>query len=265
MEVRVDLRGEIVIDDDIDVSKVHAAAHEVRRDEDARLGLLELPVRLRALRLGHRSACDDGREVVSVEDAAELLGVVGLVDKDDDLVELDVVEELCEPACLRVEVDLVKVLHDVVEGQHAELVDDDLLRVLHERPARPADLLVDGRREHHHLLGLGRRDEDALDVPAVLLEEDVALVHDKEAHGVEVEHLALDEGEQAPRGPHNNVGTHLEEGGDVVVLLGAPAVELGNPDVGEVLGEAAELVRDLDGELVGVDDNDGLDLLYLNR
>lgn len=263
MEVGVDLGGEVVVDDDIDVGKVHATAHKVCGDKDTRLGLLEIVVRLGTLRLRHAGAGHNGGEVIGAEDAAELLGVAGGVDKDDDLIELDIVEEFCQTACLRIVIHFVKVLDDIVEREDAELVDNDLLRLSHEGAAQLTDALVDGRREHHHLLGLGGGHEDVLDVAAVLLEEDIALIDNKEADGVQVEHLAVDEGAETPGSANNDVGTLLHEGGDVLVLLGATAIESGDADVGEVFGETTELVGDLHGKLVSVDNDKRLDLLYI--
>lgn len=153
--------------------------------------------------------------------------------------------------------------------------------ILHELATHRTDLLAQSRTEHHDLLLVGRQSEDLLHVtPHVcggieafsqsshlihhfyvrrkmealltqLFQHLVALVQHKVLDVLHAEGLVPNEGQGAPRSPHNNVRAVLLQG-VLVVLDGHPPEEHGNLHAGHVLGEALVLLADLEGQLPSV-------------
>lgn len=135
----------------------------------------------------------------------------------------------------------------------------DLHGVLAEFLADRSDLLGEGGGEHHDLLLVGGCAEDLLDVAAhvEVLEDAVALVHNKMLDLVKLEALLPDEVEDPAGSSDDDVrGLGLED--LLVELLVDSSVEDGGLDFSEVFGEALVLMGNLEGELAGVaEDEDG--------
>lgn len=103
-------------------------------------------------------------KVALAEQLVQLGSTDGALDKDDDLVELELIEEVVELAVLLLLIELDVVLLQTVQGELGVLVDVVLGGVLHELAADGLDLLGEGGREHHDLLLVGSGTEDVLDV-----------------------------------------------------------------------------------------------------
>lgn len=195
----------------------------------------------------------DGREVAVDEQFVERGGARDRLDKDDELVELERVEEVDELAVLGRLLELHVVLLQAVERELGALVDVDLVRVVHELLADRAHLGRERGREHHDLLLVRRRLEDALDVAAhvELLEHLVALVEHKLLELGDVEVLLVDERQHAAGRADDDVRLVVLERRDVLLDADA-AVEDGGAHLRQVLLEAVKLVADLERELARV-------------
>jgi len=106
----------------------------------------------------------DGGEVTLAQQLVELGGAESALHKDDDLVELQLVEQLVELAVLLALLEGDVVLLETVQRQLGVLVDVMLRRVLHELPADGLDLVRQSGGEHHDLLLLRRGPEDLLNI-----------------------------------------------------------------------------------------------------
>lgn len=106
----------------------------------------------------------NGRELALPEELVELGSTDRALDKDDDLVELQVVKKLVELPVLLTLFQLDVVLLETVKSQLGVLVDIMLGRVLHELPTDRLDLVRQCRTEHHDLLLLRSCTEDVLDI-----------------------------------------------------------------------------------------------------
>lgn len=135
MEVRVSVSGGIVVDDDVDTLDVDTTTKDVGGDEDTLLEGLELLETRNTLWLGKGRVDADGGEVALLEKGVELGCALDRLDKDTDLVELEVVEEVVELAVLLAFLELEVVLLETMEGELGLVVDVDFqgLRVRCER------------------------------------------------------------------------------------------------------------------------------------
>jgi hypothetical protein len=122
-----------------------------------------------------RVHCSAG-EVALAEKLIELGASNSRLDEDDDLVELQAIEKVVKLAVLLLLVKLHVVLLQTVQRQLLLVVYIDLERVLHKLLADNADVLVQGGREHHHLLVLRSSTEDGLDVVAHVYERSAGLM-----------------------------------------------------------------------------------------
>lgn len=106
----------------------------------------------------------DGGEIAFAQKLVELGSTKRALDKDDDLVELELIQQLIKLAVLLTLLERDIVLLKTVEGELGVLVDVMLRRVLHELAADGLDFLRKGGREHHDLLLLGSSTEDVLNI-----------------------------------------------------------------------------------------------------
>lgn len=233
----------------------------------------------------------DGRKVALAEKLVQLGSADSALDKDDDLVELKVVEKLIQLSVLLALLQLNVVLLETVESELGVFVDIVLCGILHEFAANGLDAFGKRGGKHHDLLLLGGGAEYILHVgthicvcvlkhdcyPVVtwrvaltgLVEHLVTLVKDKDADASETESLVADESLETTGGADNDVRASVLglEGLDVV-LDGSTTVEDTGLDVRHVLAESVVFVSDLVGQLTSVaHDNhrdlaiNGLDLL----
>ena len=103
---------------------------------------------------------------ILVKHLVQLYGVVNMAHKDDDLVELELinqVHQLCDLLTL-FKADIV--LAQAMQGELAFLLDEDLGRVAHELAACDLDLIREGSGKHHNLLAVRGALKDLLDIVA---------------------------------------------------------------------------------------------------
>lgn len=184
VQVRVGVGGEIVIDGEVDALDINTTAEDISGNTDTLVELLELLVALDTrwrsancpgqcrtrmdlplLLADTRVNCDTG-EVALAQQLVQLVGTLGALDEDDNLVELEVVQKLIQLAVLLLLVELDVVLLQAVEGELGIIIDIDLQRVAHELLADGTNLLGEGGTEHHNLLVGGSCTEDFLDITA---------------------------------------------------------------------------------------------------
>jgi hypothetical protein len=271
VEVRAGVVGKVVVDGQVDTLDVDTTAENVSGNTDALLELLELLVATDTFFLADARVDGDRGEVALAEKLVQLSGTSGAPDKNDDLVELEVIEKLVELAVLLLLLKLDVVLLKTVEGELRILIHVVLSRVLHKLLADGLDGLGQGGREHHNLLLLRSGTEHILDIGAHvrLVEHLVAFIKNENADTAKSEGLVADESLKTSGGTDNDVGASvLVLQGLHVGLDGSTTVEDASLDVGHVLAETVVLVANLVGELTSVahdhDGNlavDGLDLL----
>jgi len=259
MEVGVGIARHVVINDNVDLLDVDTATEDFSGNQNSVLQVLESIVDLDALLLSQITVHGLGRKGLLVEDLSQFYGVGHSLNKDDDLVKIECVDEIRQLGVLFVLLELHVVLLETMEGQLALVLDKNFSSITHELPAGELNVTGEGGGEHHDLLGVRGIFEDLLDVGphAHLVEESVTLVEHEHLQVVEIEVLGLDEGEDAAGGADDDVRWvgSLEQLD--VVLHGFSTVDNLGAECLHVLGEAEELVFDLVGQFAGVADNQG--------
>jgi hypothetical protein len=183
VQVGVGIGGKIVVNGKVDTLDIDTTAEDISGDTDTLVELLELLVALDTRGLLAMSRCascqrnlpllladtgvdSDTGEVALAQQLVELVGTLGALDEDDNLVELQVVQQVVQLAVLLLLAQLDVVLLETVQGELGVVIDVDLKRVAHELLADRANLLRESGAEHHDLL-VGRSGaENLLDVTA---------------------------------------------------------------------------------------------------
>ena len=109
------------------------------------------------------------REVTLAQQLVKLIRTESALNKDDDLVKLEAVQQLVELTVLLRFAEFDVVLLETVQSELGVIIDIDFQRVSHELLANRPDLLREGGTEHHDLLVGGGGAEDLLDVAAHVL------------------------------------------------------------------------------------------------
>ena len=104
------------------------------------------------------------RQVAFVEDLSKFDCVGYRLNKDDDLVEVETVNEVHELLDLLVGLELDVVLFEAVEGELRVVFNEHLGGVAHELAADILYISGECGCKHHHLLVVGCRSENLLDV-----------------------------------------------------------------------------------------------------
>lgn len=120
--------------------------------------------KLLPLLLAHAGVDRDTREIALAQQLIELIGTESTLDKNDNLVELEAIQELVQLAVLLRFAELDIVLLQTVQSELGVVVNVNLERVSHELLANRADLLRKRGTEHHDLLVGGGSAEDLLDI-----------------------------------------------------------------------------------------------------
>lgn len=183
MQVGIGIGGKIVVDGQVDTLDINTTAEDISGDADTLVELLELLVTLdtRGLSaMSRRVSCQrnlpllladtgvdsDTGEVALAQELVELVGTLGALNEDDDLVELQVVQQVVQLAVLLLLAELDVVLLETVKGELGVVIHIDLERVAHELLADRANFLGEGSAEHHNLLVGRSSTEDLLDITA---------------------------------------------------------------------------------------------------
>lgn len=184
MEVGISVGGKIVVDGKVDALNIDTTSKDISGNTDTLVEFLEFLVtfdtilksvgetrrsnasmNLPLLLADTRVDCNTG-EVALAQQLVQLVGTLSALDKNDDLVELKVVQKLVQLAVLLLLVQLDVVLLQAVKSELGVVIDVDLQRVTHELLANGTDLLGESGAEHHNLL-IGRGGtEDFLDITA---------------------------------------------------------------------------------------------------
>ena len=225
----------------------------------------------------------DTGEIALAQQLVQLVGTKSALHKDDDLVELEVVQELVQLTVLLLLAELDIVLLQTVESELGIIVNVYLERVPHELLADGTDLLGKGGAEHHDLLVGRSRTENFLDVaahvwqakktklewiPSIknsslqltnLVEHLVTLIKNKSLDVAQGQLLVANQRIQATGSGDNDVGISLLVGQYLHILLdGGTSVEDCSLDIGQIFRETRILVLDLVSQLTSVaHDEDG--------
>src|SRR3569833_214315 len=114
------------------------------------------------LLMAHARMNRDGREVALPEERVEFGCTQRALNKDDVLIELQLVQKFVELTILLLLLERDVVLLKAVQRQLGVFVDVVFRRVLHKLPADGLDLIRERCREHHYLLLLRSGSEDLL-------------------------------------------------------------------------------------------------------
>lgn len=188
MQVGAGIAGQIVVDGQVDALNIDTTSEDISGNADTLLEILELLVAadtiyrvsllsIRAstcsnvpLFLADAGVDSDGREVAFAQKLIQFVRTSSALDKDNNLVELQIIEQVVQLAVLLLLIQLDVVLLESVQSELCVLVDVMLCRVLHELAADGLDVLSQGSGEHHHLLMRRCGTEYVLDVSAHVLE-----------------------------------------------------------------------------------------------
>ena len=164
MEVGVGIARHVVINDNVDLLDVDTATEDFSGNQNSVLQVLESIVDLDALLLGQVTVHGLGGKGLLVEDLSQFYGVGHSLNKDDDLVKIECVDEIRQLGVLFVLLELHVVLLETMEGQLALVLDKNFSSITHELPAGELNVTGEGGGEHHDLLGVRGIFEDLLDV-----------------------------------------------------------------------------------------------------
>lgn len=220
----------------------------------------------------------DTGEVALPQKLVQLVGTESALDKDNDLVELQIVEKVTEFAVLLLFAQLDVILLKTMKCELSVVVDVHLERVTHELLADRPDFLRESGTEHHNLLLCWGGAEDFLNITAhvyTILAIDLSSITKKLTNLVKhlitfIENESLDVAKrqllitdkcvQATRGTDNNVGSGLLVAEELNILLhGSTSVENGSLHLRKVFAESGIFVLDLISQLTGVAHNQDLD------
>ena len=257
VDVVLDVVGEVVVEDGLDVVHVDAARGHVGGDEEFEAGLAELVHHAVALGLVHVAVQTFGGVALRVQVFDEFVHHALGVAEDDAELEVVNVDEAGEdfdfPAAVHLEVDLL----DGGDG-HGRLLHADVLRGLGVALDEVADGPRHGGAEEDGLARGGRGLEDVLDVVAEAhVQHDVGLVEDEHLELVEAQGAALHVVHDAAGGADDNLRALAEA--DELAVVGLAAVDGQGVDAALKEGEFVDLFADLDGELAGGAEDEDLD------
>lgn len=133
----------------------------------------------------------DGRDGLFIQVLAEEVGSFCFSDKDDDLVELQLIDQFEKSFDFFIFSDFQIILSKTMKSQFGFIVNKDLLLLLHELDTNLTYSLAHGGTEHHDLLVSGSLFEDVLHIAShvQLLQDFVALVEYKELEFIEFQVL----------------------------------------------------------------------------
>lgn len=257
MDVLGGVRGEVVVDDEVDLLDVDAPAQQIGGDEDAGRARTELLHHVDALGHLHVAADAGHHELVLPQLVGELLDALLPVGEDHALRDHHVLVELDERAeLLAVLLQRDVELFDTVQRQLLVL-HQDLDWVLHELVRHLHDLRGHRGREQAHLDVVRQVLENFSDfVNKAPAEHLVGLVEHNDLEVVGLEGLALDEILDPSWSADNNLNAAIPEGVPVFLRVGAADAAAG-VDV-EELAEAEDDLVDLLSELASGRQDDGL-------
>ena len=252
MHVLVDVGGQVEVDDELDVGDVETARRHRRGDQDGPAGAAEGAQRLLALRLALVAVYADGRIVLVLQVALELVGAALRLHKDERQRVRIGAQQVDEKRALLVLLDPLEALRDHHgRAAHASHRQEDV--VVEEVARQHLYLLGKGGREHHGLTQADAGHVASLDNVAYLrleahVEHAVGLVQHQVGDVLEADLAALVQVDEAAGRGHQYVAAHVQVA-HLVLDVGA-AVDDARTDA-RPIGELARLLVDLERELAG--------------
>ena len=141
-------------------------------------------------------------------------------------------------------------------------LNDHLHRVILILPGNGHDVPIGGGGEHHQLAVAGRGLDNFADIlHKAHLQHFVGLVQHHGVNPVQFERAAVHVVQQPPRGGHHDLGLAPEPG--KLFVHGLAAVNAGNPDLWDILGQFGQLVGDLLGQFPGGTEHNLLNFGFL--
>ena len=259
VDVGLVVLGAGVVDDVGHTSYVDAAGGDVGADEHLELVLAELGHRLLARDLCHVAVQRGGVEAALGQVVGDALGLALGAGEDDHLVAVLGLQDATD------DLGLVEVVGEVDElrggrdgGVLVRRLGADVHRVPHVGAGQGHDGGRHGRGEEHRLAGLGRHRDELVDVgQKAEVKHLVGLVEDEGVHVGEVEGAAVGEVDEPTGRADDDVDAGVE--GLELRLVADTAVD-GEDAQAEVLGGEGEVGGDLERELAGRGDDQGLRL-----
>jgi hypothetical protein len=124
--------GHIVVDDNVDTFEVDTTTEDISGDKNTRLVFLEVVVHLQTFFLRHTTIDASRREVAFAEELVQFLATTNIVDKNDDLVEFESIQEIGKLAVLFRFSEFDVVLKKTVESEFGLIINVDFDGVLSE-------------------------------------------------------------------------------------------------------------------------------------
>lgn len=140
VQVGVAVSRHIVVEHNVDLLDIDAAAEDLSGDKDAVLEVLEALVDLDPLVLAEVTVHGLGRQSLLVQDLGQLDCVRDGLDEDDDLVEVKGIDQVSQLGVLLVFGELHVVLLQTVQGELRLVLDEDLSWVAHKLTAGNFDV-----------------------------------------------------------------------------------------------------------------------------
>jgi hypothetical protein len=164
MEVSIGISRHVVVENNVNFLNINTTSENFSGNKNAMLEFLEAIVDLDALLLSEVTVHGFRRESLLVEDFSQLDCVRYSLDKDDDLVEVERINEVSQLGVLLVLIKLHVVLLQTMESEFALILDQYFSRVAHELLTSELDVARKGGSEHHNLLVVRSFLENVLDV-----------------------------------------------------------------------------------------------------
>ena len=151
MEVLVWLSWHVVVNDHIDLFNINTSSEKIGRHQDSIFVLFELSVDSQSVFDLHGRVAGSTWEPGVTDDLVKFFGVFLSFHKDDNLVEVQIIEELDELLDFLVFLKSHVELLQTEEGEIFLLINENLLWVLHVHSADILSLRRHGGWEHHDL------------------------------------------------------------------------------------------------------------------
>jgi len=135
MEVSIGVSRHVIVENNVDFLNIDSTSEDLSSNKNAVLEFLEAIVDLDALLLSEVTVHGLGRKGLLVEDLGQLYGVGDGLNKDDDLVKIERINQIGQLGVLFVLLELHVVLLKTMEGQLAFVLDKNFGGVAHELPA----------------------------------------------------------------------------------------------------------------------------------
>ena len=250
VDVVVDVRGQVVVDDVRDVRDIETTSSNGSSDKDGRATRTEglqgrLTLALSAVTVNGRS-----REVVDQEEVGEHVGHALRLNEDEGEAGAVRLEDIEKDRALVLVLDVLDPLGDVLGGR-ADTTDGEEDVVLHEVSSEHLDVAGEGGGEHERLTLLNAGHVLALDDPTNLrlethVEHAVGLIKDEVLHVGKADAPAFNQIDETARGSAEEVTSTLDLP-QLLVDVGT-AVDHSRPHPGAV-AELASFIVDLADEL----------------